>query len=180
MYPVDSSLLVVWSHELLYDASLEGQRYYEATVFLHWLRVRQPGCQKLSDHLACTTHPINNHCVLIHVIVHLVCYTRPEIFKKWEFYTFYILNKNLTVTANFLSRKLLLTKRSSAIASRQGRAMGRVNWNLANCHATLQKLLIRQVLAKSMVWSWRFSRRLIDNVHSIMTRPSQLPLSQVS
>jgi len=117
MYPADSSLLVVWSHELLYDASLEGQRYYEATVFLHWLRVRQPGCQKLSDHLACTTHPINNHCVLIHVIVHLVCYTRPEIFKKWEFYTFYILNKNLTVTANFLSRKLLLTKtRSSAIA----------------------------------------------------------------
>ena len=45
-------------------------------------------------------------------------------------------------------------------------AMRRVNWNLANCHATVQKLLIRQVLTKSMVWSWRFSRRqcVIDNV----------------
>ena len=61
-------------------------------------------------------------------------------------------------------------------------AMRRVNWNLANCHATVQKLLIRQVLTKLMVWSWRFSRRqcLIDNVHSTMTRPSRLLLSQVS
>jgi len=33
----------------------------------------------------------------------------------------------------------------------------------------------RQVLTKSMVWSWRFSRRqcVIDNVHSTMTRPSR-------
>ena len=55
------------------------------------------------------------------------------------------------------------------------RAMHRLNWNLANCHATVQKLLIRQVLAKSMVWTWRFSRRqcVIDNVHSTMTRPSR-------
>ena len=43
--------------------------------------------------------------------------------------------------------------------SPRGRAMRRVNWNRANCHATVQKLLIRQVLTKSMVWSWRFSRR---------------------
>ena len=66
--------------------------------------------------------------------------------------------------------------------SPRDRAMPRVNWNLANCHATVQKLLIRQVLTKSMVWSWRFSRRqcVIDNVHSIMTRSSRLPLSQVS
>jgi len=66
--------------------------------------------------------------------------------------------------------------------SPKDRAMRRVNWNLANCHATVQKLLIRQVLNKSMVRSWRFSRRqcVIDNVHSTMTRPSRLPLSQVS
>ena len=66
--------------------------------------------------------------------------------------------------------------------SPRDRAMRRVSWNLANCHATVQKLLIRQVLTKSMVWSWRFSRRqcVIDNVHSTMTRPSRLPLSQVS
>ena len=59
------------------------------------------------------------------------------------------------------------------------RAMRRVNWNLANCHATVQNLLIRQVLTKSMIW---FSRRqcVIDNVHSTMTRSSRLPLSQVS
>jgi len=43
-------------------------------------------------------------------------------------------------------------------------------------------LLIRQVLTKSMVCSWRFSWRqcVIDNVHLTMTRPSRLPLSQVS
>ena len=66
--------------------------------------------------------------------------------------------------------------------SPRDRAMRRVNWNLANCHATVQKLLLRQVLTKSMVWSWRFSRRqcVIDNVHSTMTLPSRLPLSQVS
>ena len=42
--------------------------------------------------------------------------------------------------------------------SPRDRAMRRVNWNLANCQATVQKLLIRQVVTKSMVWSWRFSR----------------------
>ena len=62
-------------------------------------------------------------------------------------------------------------KRQEAQLSPRDRAMRRVNWNLANCHATVQKLLIRLVLTK---WSWRFSRRqcVIDNVHSTMTRPS--------
>ena len=66
--------------------------------------------------------------------------------------------------------------------SRRDRAMRHVNWNLANCHATVQKLLIRQVLTKSMVWSWRFSRRqcVINNVHSTKTWSCRLPLSQVS
>ena len=61
--------------------------------------------------------------------------------------------------------------------SPRDRAMRRVNWNLANCHATVQKLLIPQVLTKSMVWSWRFSRRqcVMNNVHSTMTRPSFTP-----
>ena len=59
--------------------------------------------------------------------------------------------------------------------SPRDRAMRRVNWNLASCDATVQKLLIRQVLTISMVWSWRFSRRrcVIDNVHSTVTRPSR-------
>ena len=67
------------------------------------------------------------------------------------------------------------TRKVQAQLSPRNCAMRRVNWNLANCHATVQKLLIRQVLTKSMVWSWRFSRRqcVIDNVHTTMTRPSR-------
>ena len=55
-------------------------------------------------------------------------------------------------------------------------------WSDATTPDRSMKLLIRQVLTKSMVWSWRFSRRqcVIDNVHSTMTRSSRLPLSQVS
>ena len=73
-----------------------------------------------------------------------------------------------TPTPHHSSDKKLSYRRGTA-------AMRRLNWNLANCHATVQKLLIRQVLTKSMVWSWRFSRRqcVIDNVHSTMTRPSR-------
>ena len=73
-------------------------------------------------------------------------------------------------------------KEQEAQLSPSDRAMRLVSRNLANCHATVQKLLIRQVLTKPMVWSWRFSRRqcVINNVHSTMTRPSRLPLSQVS
>jgi len=72
--------------------------------------------------------------------------------------------------------------KQEAQLSPRDRAMRRVNWNLANCHATVQKLLIREALTESMIWSWRLSRRqcVIDNVHSTMTRPCRLPLSQVS
>jgi len=47
--------------------------------------------------------------------------------------------------------------KQEAQLSQRDRTMYRVNWNLANCHATVQKLLIRQLLTKSMAWSWRFS-----------------------
>ena len=57
------------------------------------------------------------------------------------------------------------------------RTMRRVSWNLANCHATVQKLLVRQVLNKSKLWSWRFSWRqqamCNKHVHSTMMRPSR-------
>ena len=81
---------------------------------------------------------------------------------------------------NFVSSKNTTLKQEAQLSPRDC-AMRRVNWNLANCHATVQKLRI-QVLTKSMVWSWRFSRRqcVIDNVHLTMTQPSRLPLSQVS
>jgi len=49
-----------------------------------------------------------------------------------------------------------------------------VRSNLANYHATVQKLLIRQVLTIPMVWCWRFNLRqyVMNNVHSTMTRPN--------
>ena len=85
-------------------------------------------------------------------------------------------------TAKPQATSIRLPSWQEAQLSPRDRARRRVNWNLASCHATVQKLLIRQVLTKSMVWSWRFHRRqcVIDNVHSTMTRPSRLPLSQVS
>ena len=72
----------------------------------------------------------------------------------------------------YQSSHWLLYEIQEAQLSQRDRAMRCVNWNLANCQATVQKLLIRQVLTKLMVWSWRFSRRqcVIDNVHSTMTR----------
>ena len=39
--------------------------------------------------------------------------------------------------------------------SPRDRAMRRVSWNRANCHATLQKQLVREVLNKSKLRSWR-------------------------
>jgi len=39
--------------------------------------------------------------------------------------------------------------------SPRDRTMRRVSWNLANCHTSVQKLLVRQILNKSKLWSWR-------------------------
>ena len=50
-------------------------------------------------------------------------------------------------------------KKLSYKLSPSDRAMRLVSSNLANYHATVQKLLIRQVLTKPMVRSWRFSWR---------------------
>jgi len=52
----------------------------------------------------------------------------------------------------FKSTSMRPFKIREAQLSPRDRAMRRVNWNLANCHATVQKLLIRQVLTKSMVY----------------------------
>ena len=49
--------------------------------------------------------------------------------------------------------------RQEAELSPSDHAMCLVSSSLANYHATVQKLLIRQVLKKPMVWSWRFSWR---------------------
>ena len=51
------------------------------------------------------------------------------------------------------------TVKQEAQRSPSDRAMRLVSSNLANYHATVQKILIRQVLTKPMVWSWRFSWR---------------------
>jgi len=50
-------------------------------------------------------------------------------------------------------------KEQEAQLSPSDRAMRLVSSNLANYHTTVQKLLIRQVLTKPMVWSWKFSWR---------------------
>jgi len=70
-----------------------------------------------------------------------------------------------TISSLFLCRKLHLFLGQEPQLSPRDRAMLRVSWNLANCHATVQKLIIRQVLTKSMVSSWRFSwRQCVINV----------------
>jgi len=58
-------------------------------------------------------------------------------------------------------------KWQEAQLSPSDRAMRLVSSNFASCHATVQKLLIQQVLTKLMAWSWRFSRRqcVMNNVH---------------
>ena len=47
------------------------------------------------------------------------------------------------------------SKIQEAPLSPRDRTMRRVSWNLANCHATVQKLLVRQVVNKSKLWSWK-------------------------
>jgi len=53
------------------------------------------------------------------------------------------------------SNRQLKHKRQEAQLSPRDRAMRCVSWNFANCHATVQKLLVREVLNKSKLWSWR-------------------------
>ena len=67
-----------------------------------------------------------------------------------------------------------LARRSAKIQqeaqlSPRDRAMRRVSWNLANCQATVQKILIRQVLNKSKLWSWRV--KVGQCVINICTQP---------
>ena len=54
---------------------------------------------------------------------------------------------------SYLERKCFKTRTNKKLSYRRSsdRAMRLVSRNLANCHATVQKLLIRQVLTKSMV-----------------------------
>ena len=62
-------------------------------------------------------------------------------------------------TSHKLCQTTDLLFRQEAELSPSDHAMCLVSSNLANYHATVQKLLIRQVLTKPMVWSWRFSWR---------------------
>jgi len=56
-------------------------------------------------------------------------------------------------------------KQQEAQLSPMDRAMRRVSWNLANCHTTVQKLLVRQVLHQvSAVANWPVRRnRAVDS-----------------
>jgi len=63
------------------------------------------------------------------------------------------------ITGTFDRRHVLAHYKQEAQLSPSDREMRLVSSNLANYHATVQKLLIWQVLTKPMVWSWRFSWR---------------------
>ena len=54
---------------------------------------------------------------------------------------------------------MMMKMQQEAQLSPSDRAMRLVSSNLANYHATVQKLLIRQVLTKPTVRCWRFSWR---------------------
>ena len=54
-----------------------------------------------------------------------------------------------------LSRICYILKLQEARLSPRDSATRSVSWNLANCHATVQKLLVRKVLNKSKLWSYR-------------------------
>jgi len=56
---------------------------------------------------------------------------------------------------NTVQNRLTSFNSQEALLSPRDRAMHRVSWTLANCHATMQKLLVRQVLNKSKLQSWR-------------------------
>jgi len=79
----------------------------------------------------------------------------------------YDTKRNATVTCDqkptrvrlIYSTETTTNYRQEAQLSPRDRAMRRVSWNLANCHATVQKLLVRKVLNKSKFWNWRFSWR---------------------
>jgi len=52
----------------------------------------------------------------------------------------------LSISRLYVRLLVCALKRQEAQLSPRDRAMRRVSWNLANCHATVQKLLVRQVL----------------------------------
>jgi len=52
-----------------------------------------------------------------------------------------------TIGSYVYARLMVVTKdKQEAQLSPRDRAMRRVSWSLANCHATVQKLLVQQVL----------------------------------
>jgi len=73
-------------------------------------------------------------------------------------------------TTDMREREKLNTKQEAQLSPRD-RAMRRVSWNLASCHATVQKLLVRQCTEnKSKLWSGTMCNK---HVHSTMTRSSR-------
>ena len=66
---------------------------------------------------------------------------------------------NLAVIHSQAALSIIIVVKQEAPLSPRDRAMRLVSSNLANYHATVQKILIRQVLTKPMVLSWRFTWR---------------------
>ena len=103
----------------------------------------------------CTSHYTHTHT---HTHTHTVIITRCKAKPDCDLL---LLVFHHPLSASMLWRCWLRirTVKQEAQRSPSDRAMRLVSSNLANYHATVQKILIRQVLTKPMVWSWRFSWR---------------------
>ena len=75
----------------------------------------------------------------------------PAVFQIWVASIHFCLRSSSSGVHQYLWQEAQLLPRD--------RVMRLVSSNLANYHATVQKLLIRQVLTKPMVWSWGFTWR---------------------
>ena len=89
---------------------------------------------------------------------HMTC-RRPIFIVKW-FVEFMLTCKVCAICWQTVSRYSLFIQQVAQL-SPSDCAMRLVSSNLANYHASVQKisLLMRQVLTKPMLWSWRFSWR---------------------
>ena len=109
-------------------------------------------------------HPLTDHQKLKKTLLLLITSATPmavpnlvQIHPQWASGSISPVADGVPVCKKMCA-KFLFTfwhNRKEAPLSPRDRTMRRVSWNLANCRATVQKRLVRQVLNKSKLWSWR-------------------------
>ena len=154
-----------------YEHRYRGKMFDERSILNEVNECLKEVCRRASDGLVRSDTENILNCFLLR----LYCTNVIEpVGCKYRIFSSVVLTHNNLHTTNKQNKKLSYRRVTA-------RCVLSVVILPCNCHATVQKLLIRQVLTKLMVWSWRFSRRqcVMNNVHSTMTRPSRLSLSQV-